>query len=105
MPQPSNEAKVILALEALQNDKNLSLRAVAKLYNVPTSTLGDRRASRPIRRDIPANLYSLTDLEEQTIIQYIIELSIRAFPPKLRSIEDIANHLQRKRDIPPIGKR
>jgi len=105
MPRSSNEARVILALEALQRDKKLSLRATAKLYNVSTSTLSDRRAGRPTRRDIPANSRNLTDLKEQTIVQYITKLSARAFPPRLRSIEDMANHLRRERDAPPVGKR
>jgi len=105
MPPTSNEARLILTLEALGNNEKQSLRAVAKLYNVPESTLRDQRAGRPTRRDIPANSRSLTDLEEQTIVQYIIALSIHTFPPRLRSIEDIANHLRRKRDIPPIGQR
>ena len=51
MPSASKEARVILALEALQNDERLSLRAAAKLYNVLASTLRDRRAGRSIRQD------------------------------------------------------
>jgi len=105
MSPPSKEARVILALEALQNDKKLKLEAVAKLYNVPASTLRDRRAGRPTRRDIPANSRNLTDLEEQTIVQYMVELYTRAFPPRLGSIEDMANQLLRERDAPPVGKR
>ncbi len=105
MPRPSNEARIILALKALQNDKKRSLRATAKLYNVSSSTLSDRRAGRPAQRDIPANSRSLTDLEKQTIVQYTIKLSARAFPPRLRSVEDMANHLRRERDAPPIGQR
>ena len=34
MPPALNEARVILALKALENDKKLSFRAVAKIYNV-----------------------------------------------------------------------
>jgi len=105
MPRSSNEARVILALKALQDNEKLSLRGAAKLYNVSSSTLGDRRAGRPARRDIPANSRSLTDLEEQTIVQYIIELSARVFPPRLRGVEDMANHLRRERDMPPVGQR
>ena len=44
MSPPSKEARVILALEALQNDKNPKLKAIARLYNVPASTLRRRRA-------------------------------------------------------------
>ena len=105
MPTPSKEARVFLALEAIQNSKNLSLRAVAKLYNIPYNTLRDRHASRPVRRDIPANSRNLTDLEEQTIVQYVVELYTRAFPPRLGSVEDMANQLLCVRDAPPVGKR
>ncbi len=105
MSPPSKEARLILALEALQNDEELKLEAVAKHYNVASSTLRNRRASRPTRRDILANSRNLTNLEEQTIVQYIIELSVRAFPPRLYSVEDMANHLRRERDTPCVGKR
>ncbi len=36
------EARVILAIEAIQNSQKLSRCATAKLYNVPESTLCDR---------------------------------------------------------------
>ncbi len=68
MSPPSKEARLILAFEALQNDEELKLEAVAKHYNVVSSTLYDRRASRPVRRDILANSRNLTNLEEQTIV-------------------------------------
>ena len=104
MPPASNEARVILALKALENDEKLSLRAAAKIYNVHHTTLLRRRASRPTQRDTTPNLRRLTDSEEKAIIQYIIELDTRSFPPRLRSIEDMANQLLRVRDAPPIGK-
>ena len=105
MPATSKEAHIILALEALANDKNLSVAAAAKIYNVDRSTLRHRRAGRPARRDIPANSRILTDLEEKTIVQYVIELCTRAFPPRLCGVEDMANQLRRVRDAPPVGKR
>jgi len=68
-------------------------------------TLSARRDGRPTRRDIPANSRKLTDLEEKTIIQYIIKLYARAFHPRLSYVEDIANRLLRERNAPPIGIR
>jgi hypothetical protein len=105
MSSASKEARVILALQALQNDPKLSLRAVAKLYNVPVSTLGHRRTGRAVRRDLPANSRKLTDLEEKTIVQYVIELYKRAFPIRLSGVEEMANQLLHVRDAPPVGKR
>ena len=68
-------------------------------------TLSARRDGRPARRDIPANSRKLTDLEEKTIVQYIIELCARAFHPRLSYVEDIANRLLRKRNAPPVSVR
>ena len=64
----SDESKVLLAIKALQKDPNLSLRAVARIYNVPRMTLVRRRAGQPSRRDTLPNLRKLTESEEQAIV-------------------------------------
>ena len=104
MSPPSKEARVILALEALENDENLSLREAAKIYNVSRMTLTRRRAGRPAQRDTTPKSRRLTDSEENAIVQYIVELVARSFPPRLRGVEDMANQLLRVRDAPPVGK-
>ena len=44
MDLPPAEARVNLALEAMKADKKLGLRAAAKYYSVPYTTLHRRRA-------------------------------------------------------------
>jgi hypothetical protein len=44
---PNKEARVILAIEAIQSSSKLSRRATAKIYNVPELTLRDRINGRP----------------------------------------------------------
>ena len=105
METTSYEARINLALKALQNDPNLSNRSAARTYNVNKDTLRDRREGRPARRDIPANSRKLTDLEEQTIVRYIIELCTRVFYPRLAYVEDMANQRLRERDAPPVSVR
>jgi hypothetical protein len=68
MAPPSKDAQLNLALQALEKDPKLRLSAVTRIYSVLYTTLYNRRAGRPLRRDIPANLRKLTDLEENTII-------------------------------------
>jgi len=104
MASLSYEDRVVLALEAVQNSKNLSIRAAAELYNVQRATLQNRRDGKPARRDTSANSKKLTQSEEEAIVQYVIELSARAFPPRLCGVEDMANQLLRERDAPPVGK-
>ena len=105
MGSPSKEARLLLALKAIENSEKLSIRAVAKLYNLPEATIRHRRAGRTARRDTTPNSRKLTQSEERAIIQYIIELSARASPPRLCGVEDMANQLRRVRDAPPVGQR
>jgi hypothetical protein len=98
------ESRVILALQAIQDDENLSIRAAAKIYNVPATTIRRRRDGRTARCSTRPNSMNLTKSEEDAIVQYIIELSTRAFPPRISGVEEMANQLLRVRDAPPVGK-
>ena len=68
MATTSNEARVILAIEAIQNSQKLSIRAAAKLYNVADRTIRRRLAGRPVRRDCTTNSKKLTQSEEEAVI-------------------------------------
>jgi hypothetical protein len=93
----TDEGKLSMAIEAIQGPSKLSIRAASKIYGVKRTTLHDRVHGRPARRDAPANSKILTPLEEDAIVQYILELSARYFPPRLRSVEEMASQLLRAR--------
>lgn len=101
--QPSVEGRLLLAIEALKKDPKLTENRAAKLYDVPRTTLQRRRAGRPSRRDINPPRQRLTNLEESAIIDYIIDLDTRAFPPRLAMVEDMANRLLAERNEKPVG--
>ena len=105
MDLPSYESRIILAIQALQKDPNLSLREAAKIYEVNRMTLARRRAGQSARQDSRPNSMNLTESEEQAIVQYVIELATRSFPPRLRGVEEMANHLLRVRDALPVGQK
>ena len=77
-----NKSRVIMALQAFQKDRNLSIKYVSMIYKVSRTTLTARSNSRILRRDILTNLINLTLLEEETILKHIIDLIKRGFPPK-----------------------
>ena len=77
----SNERQINLAVEALKQDPKLSVRRAADIYTVPRTTLRNRRAGRPPRTDTIANSRNLTATKEQVIIEYILKLVKRGFPP------------------------
>ncbi|RYC78876.1 hypothetical protein BFJ63_vAg18251 [Fusarium oxysporum f. sp. narcissi] len=105
MPQSSNEARILLALQALQDNPELTVRRAANIYDVNRSTLGRRQHGILSKRDTPTKSRKLSDQEEQIIVQFILYLDSRGFPSRLSYVEDIANSLCANRDIPPVGKR
>ncbi|APA09832.1 hypothetical protein SS1G_05945 [Sclerotinia sclerotiorum 1980 UF-70] len=46
----------------------------------------------------------MTDLEEEVLIQYIIDMDERGFAPKLSSVEDMANYILESRRAKKVGK-
>ncbi|OWT42501.1 DDE superfamily endonuclease domain-containing protein [Pochonia chlamydosporia 170] len=105
MESQDKESRMILASQAFQRGPNQSIRAIAKVYNVSRSSLSARLNGIAARRDTTPNLRKLTDLEESTIIQYILNLDARSFPPRLSGVQDMANQLLADRDAPPVGPR
>ncbi|KAK7571520.1 hypothetical protein V3481_018732 [Fusarium oxysporum f. sp. vasinfectum] len=105
MSQPSNEAKTLLALQALQNDPKLSIRRAAKIYEIDERRLRRRQNGIQSRRDTIPNSRKLSDLEEQIIVQFALDLDSRGFPSRLRFVEEMANSLLADRDASPVGKR
>ena len=98
MPRYIDENQLLLVVKAIQKDPKLSVRAAAKIYNVRHTTLQDRITGRSARQSLRANNHKLTESEEEAIVKYVIELTMRAFPPRLRFVEDMANQLLQARE-------
>src|ERR1700722_654656 len=105
MPQKNDESQLVLAIQAMQKDSTLRPRAAARIYSVDHRKLGQRLLGIPSRRDILANSRKLTDLEESVLVQHILDLAAKGFPPRMSVVEDMANRLLATRDAPRVGTR
>jgi hypothetical protein len=47
----------------------------------------------------------MTELKEQTIVEYVFDLDSRGFSPAIAYIENMANNLRKLRDAPRVGTR
>lgn len=74
MSSLNKEADIILALQALKQDPKLSLQRAAAIYNVPRKTLSRHKEGVPSPCDTMANSYKLSDLKEQKLIEYILDI-------------------------------
>ena len=104
MSVQTQEARIILAIEAIQTNQKLTPSAAAKIYNVPRSTLRDRIKGRTPLYERRPPTQKLTDLEEIVLLRYILNLNERGFAPWLASVEDIANYLLNTRGGKRVGK-
>ena len=98
------EGRILLALQALKLGQFKSIQAAATAYDVPPSTLRDRFHGMPSRRDCTPNSRKLTPEEELAIVQYILDLDSRGFPPRPQSVQEMADLLLIERNTSPVGK-
>jgi hypothetical protein len=99
----SNEADIQLAISSIDAKQVKGNRPAATIYNVAEATLRRRRRGMPARRDCQPNSKKLTQLEEEVIVKYILDLDSRGFAPTYAAVRDIANRLLAVRSTNLVG--
>jgi hypothetical protein len=89
----TQEGKILLALNDIQNGRVKSTRAAAKLYNLPYSTLYARAKGRISRVDKRPSSHKLTQLEEDSLTEWILSMDARGAAPRQSTIGEMANIL------------
>ena len=105
MSVQTQEARIILIIEAIHTTKKLSRRKAAKIYNVLETSLRDRMNSIIAKREDRNARHILTFSEEETLVRYILDIDARGFPPRISGVEDMANSLLQIRLAKFVGTR
>ena len=107
--QTSREGRISLAMASYYNNPKQSIYSLAKAYDVPKSTLQTRLRGMQPRSEVPSIRRKLSPVEEQSLVQWILELDRRGFPPHIINVRRMADALltARGQDPPPqpIGKK
>jgi len=106
--QTSREGRILLASRALREKRVTSQRQAALLYDAPRTTLRRRLRGTQPRSEIASANRKLSATEEQSLVQWILELDRRGFPPHIIDVRRMADALlaARGQEPPPqpIGK-
>jgi hypothetical protein len=106
--QTSREGRLSLAMASYRNNPKQSVRALAVAYDVPESTLRTRLRGTQPRSETASVNRKLSATEEQSLIQWILELDRRGFPPHIIDVRRMADTLlaARGQNPPPqpVGK-
>ncbi len=82
----------------------MSIRRAVQTYDVFQSTLRDRMKGCIPKTEEHNVRYNLTPTEEDTIVQYILDLDSWGFLPWIDDMWDMADFLRKTCDAKPIGK-
>jgi hypothetical protein len=99
------EDRIILAIQAMKYNKELSQWHAATIYNVLESTLHTQRAKTTSQRNSYSNLLKLLRSEEEVLVQCIRRLDAQGFAPTLSYIQEMANQLLAARGSNQVGEK
>lgn len=92
----------LLRLKRLIQKKNSSVRRVAQLYDVPRSTLRGRLKGRLPPSTINVRKRKLSPTEEESLVQWILDLDQRGFPPLIIDVRRMVDSLLAARGEQPL---
>ena len=98
------EGRIDLALQAYTLGYFRSIPRAVDAFNVRHQRLYNRLYGITLQPQIRLNCLKLTATEEQTIVQYILNLDSQGFAPQLYKVADIADKLLTTRGGIPVGK-
>ena len=104
MPEPSKEARLLLAVKAYQENPKLGYRAIARSYRVAESTLRSRSKGILPRSEMQPPMQKLTKLEEEVILQRVLDLDARGLAPRVDGVTNMANFILESQGKERVGK-
>ena len=106
---PQRQGRISLASQSIQKQQIKSQRKAARLFNISRSTLYDRLQGSQPQALANAKKRKLSPTEEQSLVQWILDLDRRGFPPHIIDVRRMADALlaARGQDPPstPVGKK
>ncbi|KAL2697510.1 hypothetical protein AAEP93_011414 [Penicillium crustosum] len=87
------EGRLLLAIKAIKNGRFTSVAAAARSFEVPRSTLQDRMKGITSWSDIRATGHKFTQLEEESIQDWLISMDHRGAALTIAILRDMANLL------------
>ena len=92
-----NEGRVTQAIQAYEQGYFSTLKAAARAYDAPYSTIRRRAGGRVARSNSRPMNRKLTPTEESTLVQWILSMDERGLPPRVDTVRQMANLLLKKR--------
>ena len=93
MNSQSQEARILLAIQAIRTNQEMSIRYTAKTYDVSQTILCDRMKGYVFKAKERNARHNLIPTEEETLVRYILDLDSRGFPSQINDVRDMTDLL------------
>jgi hypothetical protein len=80
-----------------ENTRTASVRAIARQFDVPRSTLQDRLDGKVARNQAHEELMHLSKVEEAELVHWITTLTQRGYAPRYRTVRELAEIIRNQR--------
>jgi hypothetical protein len=87
------EGHLLLAIQAIKSKEISTIRQAADQFQVPRSTLTRRLRGTTNRAETRPNSYKLTEIEENSLLQWILSTDDRGGAPRPSTVREMANLL------------
>lgn len=92
-----NEGTLYLVIQATKATMFDSTKHASRAFQVPGTTLRERRSGKRARRECEPNSKKLMKTEEEAIVARILDLDARGIGAIRTMVEEMANHLLAER--------
>jgi hypothetical protein len=96
------EGRILLAIQAIKKQEITSIREASRHFEVPFSSLRNRLNGLTNRSETRANGHKLTEIEEETLLKWILSMDSRGSAPRPSTIREMANILLASRGSTPV---
>ena len=96
------EGRILLAIHSIKNQEISSIREAAHHFQVPRSTLQRRLTGDVFRSESRANNHKLSQIEEESLVQWILSMDSRGAAPRPTTVQEMANMLLATRGSTPV---
>lgn len=93
---------MLQAIEAIHSNIYPNIRAAARVYDVPRSTLTNRLRGQPTRQQSQIVNQKLLPTEKEALLQWVLSMSEQGYPPRISAVRKMADILLSARAASPV---
>ena len=100
----SQEARILLVIQVIRTNQEMSIRCIVKTYDVSQTILRDRMKDCVPKTEERNARHNLISIKEETLVRYILDLDSQGFSSWINDVRDMIDLLYKTRHIKSIDK-